>query len=690
VRRTVLLAAFLVSVELVPSSPLAAARRPLAVDDLYSLEEVGDPQVSPDGGWVAFTREALDRKKDVSNVDLWMAPFAGGAPLRLAGHDDDESTPRFSPDGKWIAFLSSRDEEATQVWLLDRRGGEATRLTDYPGDVSDLVWSPDGKRLALVVGDAEPGAGEGDAEGAEGEEEAETPEPIVIRRLQFKQDGTGYLTELREHLYVFDLETRASAQVTTGPYDDSEPAWSPDGRFLAFVSNRTADPDANDDSDVFVVEARAGQSPRRLTTTASFDQSPVFTADGGAVVYVQGGDPKDIWYGANHVAVVPVGGGVPRPLTRDLDRNVLAPRLSHDGRFVYFLLEDGGNGHLARVPVAGGAVERVVAGERDVQAFALGPHDEAVVLESTPQRPLEVSVAEASGLRRLTTVNDGFLAGIELGEVRRFQTTSPDGTRIDAFLTLPPASARGGKVGRLPTILRIHGGPTSQYSTEFHPEWQLLAAHGYAVVGANPRGSTGYGRDFSRAIWADWGNKDGDDVLAAVDAAVAMGVADPDRLGVGGWSYGGILTNYLITRTGRFKAATTGASEVNYLADYGTDHYQKWWEAELGLPWENVALWTRLSPFFQVAKITTPTLILGGSDDVNVPLLNSEQLYQALRRLGRQTELVIYPGETHDISTPSYQRDRLQRYIDWYDKYVKVATPAPTAAAVAVPTAHRP
>ncbi len=239
---------------------------------------------------------------------------------------------------------------------------------------------------------------------------------------------------------------------------------------------------------------------------------------------------------------------------------------------------------------------------------------------------------------------------------------------IDGFLTRPPGSTAGSK---LPAILRIHGGPVSQFQTEFHFEWQLLAAQGYAVVTSNPRGSSGYGRDFSRAIWADWGHKDFDDVMAAVDQVVAMGVADPDRLGVGGWSYGGILTDYVITKTGRFKAAISGASEANYLSDYGTDHYQYEWETELGLPWRNVESWVKLSPWFNVEKVTTPTLILGGSDDMNVPLLNSEQLYQGLRRLGKETELVIYPGQNHGIAKPSYQKDRFERYVAWYDKHLK-------------------
>jgi dipeptidyl aminopeptidase/acylaminoacyl peptidase len=210
-----------------------------------------------------------------------------------------------------------------------------------------------------------------------------------------------------------------------------------------------------------------------------------------------------------------------------------------------------------------------------------------------------------------------------------------------------------------------------QFASTFELEWQVLAARGFVVVAANPRGSSGRGLAFSRAIWADWGNKDFEDVMAAVDLAVERGWADPARLGVGGWSYGGILTDYVITRTTRFKAAISGASEANYFADYGTDHYPFEWETELGLPWRNVELWLKLSPWFRVDQVKTPTLILCGQEDWNVPLLNSEQLFQALRRLGVETELVVYPGEDHSISRPSFQRDRYQRYLDWYDRFLR-------------------
>jgi dipeptidyl aminopeptidase/acylaminoacyl peptidase len=733
-----------------PGARPAPRRRSMEVDDVYRLAKVEDPRLSPDGSWVAYTVQTLDRKHDRQATDVYMAPVAGGAAIRLtAPAEKPASSPRWSPDGRYLAFLSARGACHAQVWLLDRSGGEASRLTEYRSDVSDIAWSPDGRRLALVVADPDPeeaappaaaasgagnagssgggGGGTGAAggtsapaeagvsgaggSGADGDETcprpARPPRPIVIRRLQFKRDKEGYLRELRNHLHVFDLGARAGVQVTSGPYDDSEPAWSPDGRWLAFVSNRTPDPDANENTDIFVVPAAAGFVPRAVTTSPGTDRSPAWSPDGKRIVYVAGGDPKDFWYGTSHVATVQALPGVPAPamgasgpsgaagvstgapvalppvppplaLTAALDRNVSSPRFTPDGRAVLFLLEEGGNQHLARVPAAGGGVERVVDGERVVDAFDLDARGDVVVLASEPQLPAEVSIVTRQGLRRLTSTNDELLAGLRLAAVRRFTVKSADGTPIDAFLMLPPDAPAG---ARLPAVLRIHGGPVAQFDSSFHVEWQLLAAHGYAVVAANPRGSSGYGLAFARAIWADWGNLDYQDVMAAVDRAVAMGIADPDRLGVGGWSYGGILTNYVITKTGRFKAATSGASETNYLADYGTDHYQYAWETELGLPWRNLDLWLKLSPWFQVEKITTPTLLLGGTDDANVPLLGVEQLYQALRRLGRDTELVVYPGQNHSLTRPSFIADRYRRYLAWYDQHLKPAAaparPAP-------------
>jgi dipeptidyl aminopeptidase/acylaminoacyl peptidase len=642
----------------------AQQKRPLQVDDIFQFKSVGDARISPEGAWIAYTVSQLDQKKDARTTDIYMVPFGGGDPVRLTTSDKPAGSPRWSPDGRYLGFLANRDDTETQVWLLDRRGGEAVKLTEYKGGVSSFEWSPDGTRLAVVATDPDPGKEKAKAAG----EDKDKPKPIVVRRLRFKRDGVGFLDEFRDHVHVFDVAKKTSVQVTDGPYDHSSPVWSPDGRSIAFVSNRTEEPDANHNTDIFVAPATGGEA-RAVASSPADESSPVFTRDGRSIVYLLGGEPKDIWYATNTIAVVPVAGGAPRILTPDVDRNLSGPKVSEDGASVLFLVEDRNYSHLARVPLAGGPLERVVGGEREITHFDAGAKGRIAVIDSTPDRPGEISAVGTGGaLTRVTTTNDEFLAGLTLGTTERFTTRSADGTEIDGFLVRPPNAPAGTK---LPTLLRIHGGPVSQYAAAFQLEWQMLAAHGYAVVGANPRGSSGRGRDFSHAIWADWGNKDYEDVTAAVDHVVKIGVADPDRLGVGGWSYGGILTNYVITKTTRFKAAISGSSEVNYLANYGHDHYLREWEAELGLPWETTDLWIKMSPFFKVASIKTPTLVLCGQEDWNVPLINSEQLYQALRRLGVPTELIVYPGQGHSIARPSFQKDRYERYLAWYDKYLR-------------------
>ena len=668
------------------SIPLAGqSKRPLQSDDIFEVKTVADPRISADGAWVAYTVSQMDRKDDTSDTDIYMIPTvaslrqgqADGA-IRLTSSKKPETSPRWSPDGRSLAFLSSRDGKKTQVYLLDRRGGDAQVLTDYKTGVASFAWSPDSSRLAIVVSDPDPNDSEAEKDDASGQ--AKKPKPHVITRLQFMRDGEGYLTDVKRHIHVFDTATKKEFEVAHDRWDDGAPVWSPDGTLIAFSANRTDNPDANDNTDVFVVEARAGAKPRALTTSPGSDGSPAFSPDGKSIAYVQGGDSKDIWYATNNVAVIAVSGGTPRVLTPNVDRNIRSPQFTPDGTKVLFLLEEGGNVHLASVPAGGGPIDRLLNGERDLTSYDVAKSGDIVYLDSQSQRPGEVFfVARAFQARdrvadspapqptRLTHVNDDFLSKIALGTVERYKAKSADGTMIDAYLTRPPNVP----AGKLPTILRIHGGPVSQYSTGFNLEWQILAAKGFAVVAANPRGSSGYGRDFSRAIWADWGNKDYDDVMAAVDTAVAMGVADPDRLGVGGWSYGGILTDHVISKTTRFKAAISGASEFNYLANYGNDHYQRQWEAELGLPWQQPEAWMRISPFFRMDKIVTPTLVLGGDQDMNVPILGGQQLYQGLKRLGRDAELIVYPGENHGLRRPSFLKDRYDRYIAWYEKYLK-------------------
>ena len=648
--------------------------RKVTLDDLDRLRDVSGPEISPEGDWVAYTVSVPDVSKDQWDSDVWMTSWDGRRSLRLTTSKSSEHTPRWSPDGRYLAFLSSREDarEVDQVWLLNRTGGEAERVTDLPGGVSDYAWSPDSKRLALIASDPDP-----DSATVTPDTTHRTHPPIVIDRFQFKADEKGYLDRRRDHLYLFDLAARKAALLTPGEYNEEAPAWSPDGKSIAFVSKRHPDFDRTDNWDLYVVGTTPGAAPRLLTTFEGPDnhpdwggRPPSWSPDGKAIAYVQGGPLKLLYYAGQKVAVVPAGGGPVRVLTPALDRNPLSPRISADGASVVFLLEDDRMTHLARVPASGGPVERLVEGKQVISDFSTGPQGRIAVLASTPAQPPEIFAVEGNRLRKITGQNDSWLSEVRLAPVEEIGFKSKDGTEIHGFM-VKPLDYRPGQ--RYPTILRIHGGPVWQFYNDFaNLDWQLLAAHGYVVVAANPRGSSGRGERFSTAIWADWGNKDGQDVLAAVDFAVAQGIADPDRLGVGGWSYGGILTDQVIARDPRFKAAISGAGVGNALAGYGTDQYVREYEAELGTPWRNTDAYLKVSyPFLHADRIVTPTLFLCGEKDFNVPLLNSEQMYQALRSLGRETQLVIYPGEYHDIRKPSYRRDRLQRYVDWYDRHLK-------------------
>jgi dipeptidyl aminopeptidase/acylaminoacyl peptidase len=365
--------------------------------------------------------------------------------------------------------------------------------------------------------------------------------------------------------------------------------------------------------------------------------------------------------------------------TEALDRGVSGPRFSEDGKFIRFLVTDDQSVYPAQVSVAGGNVERLMKPPIVVSSWDSAGKS-SVVLSGGNDKYTEVYAMEGSSLRQLTRHNDALLAELELGRTEEVSFKSKDGTEVHGLLTYPVGYVKGTKV---PMLLRIHGGPNGQDQHSFSTERQLFAAQGYAVLAVNYRGSAGRGRKFSRAIFADWGHYEVEDLHAGVDHVVKMGVADPDRLGVGGWSYGGILTDYLIASDNRFKAATSGAGTAFTVSYYGTDHYITQYDNEIGPPWDAKAWATyqKLSyPFLHADRIKTPTLFLCGEKDFNVPVSGSEQMYQALRSLGVETQLVIYPGQFHGITRPGYARDRMERYLAWYEKYLKKA-PAPAAGA---------
>jgi dipeptidyl aminopeptidase/acylaminoacyl peptidase len=655
------------------------ARRPLKLDDLFRFREVRDPQVSPDGQWVAYVVSTVDTKEDKSSAHIWLIKIDGTNDRQITFGQESESSPRWSPDGKYLSFTSSRPGKArgSQVWLLDRRGGEAMQLTDIKGRLQGYEWAPDSKRLALVIGDPDPESDPAPSPppGAS-PPTPRVPKPIVIDRYRFKQDMQGYLlTGRHTYLYLFDIATKKLDRLTTGKWDEGSPSWSPDGSRIAFMSNHTDDPDRDPSAQLYVAEAKPGVTEKQLTpaSTRAARSKPEWSPDGRWIAFLEGDERKYGAYNMEHLTLVASDGNTPPArfkASEDLDRGVSSPKFSPDGKWLRFLVTDDRSVYPVRAKIAGGPVERLMKPPIVLSSLnSNGGH--TVLLAGSNTKATEIHVVEGNGLRQLTHQNDALFAELDFGATEEVAFKSKDGTDVHGLLTYPVGYVKGTKV---PLLLRIHGGPNGQDQHSFSAERQFFAANGYAVLAVNYRGSSGRGRNFSRAIFADWGNYEVQDLLAAVDHVVRLGVADPDRLGVGGWSYGGILTDYLIATDNRFKAATSGAGTAFTVAFYGTDQYIIQYDHEIGPPWNPKAweTYVKLSyPFLHADRIQTPTLFLGGERDFNVPIQGSQQMYQALKTLGIDTQLVIYPNEFHGIQRPSYQRDRWERYLAWYEKYVK-------------------
>ena len=462
----------------------------------------------------------------------------------------------------------------------------------------------------------------------------------------------------------------------------------PHGRLTVSSSPSAAnapvpDPDRNYDSNIWVVAADntdKGAHPTQVTTSPGSDDSPAWSPDGMWIAYETQPDPKLFIYGTSHIGVSPAGGGEARILTRSLDRVSSEPRFSPDGKFIYFIADDDGTQNLCRVPAAGGEITRPIGGRLMLYSYSVAKSGEVAALITTPDRPSEIFTIPDGKLTRITHVNDAFISQVKLTAPEYVKFKSKDGTTVSGYLYKPVDYVAGKKY---PAILRPHGGPVWAYYAEYTHLAQLFAANGYVVLYSESARFHRRGQDYAKAIFADWGNKDFQDDMAMVDYAVAQGLVDPDKLGVGGWSYGGISTDFIITQTTRFKAAISGAGAALFASMYGHDRYIRDYEYELGYPWKDRSVWDRVSPFYKIENVTTPTLFMGGDIDWNVPILGGEQMYQALKSLGRETELVVYPGEYHEFKAPSHLKDRLERYLAWYAHYVKAdGTPARPAKPV--------
>jgi dipeptidyl aminopeptidase/acylaminoacyl peptidase len=677
--------------------------------DTLRVREVSDAQISPDGQWVAYAVAASeDNERRTSLLMARTAAFYttdrrdltfGALPSEpLTAPDLNASSPRWAPDGRRLAFLGTRGEQRG-IWVTTPGGRQPPRLVarvheagfyiPYAGE--QFAWSPDGRRIAYIS------ATEDQSDPAAA---ARRDDPRVIDRIQYKT-RTSFSDDARTHLWLVEVDepSQVPRQLTSGPFYDHALTWSPRGDEIAFLSNREPEPEAFNNSDIFAVSLQDGRT-RRLTETRGCEYDPRWSPDGRWIAHTA--TTRDVTTIDSisedaHVWVVDaVSTGGRREIAAALDRRARSPRWSPDGRHIFFLANNRGRTLLFRAPLDGAPPSvlfdnsdpRTTAGDADtapnlpplpfqITGFSLSARTVpafAFTL-SDPLHPAEVWLGEASGtrLRRASGHNDALLNSLALVAPEEFSFRSFDGSMIQGWLMRPLGMRVSGNQ-RHPLVLSIHGGPHGMYGYSFDAAFQTYAARGYAVLYMNPRGSTGYGQKFSDGTFREWGGGDFRDLMLGVDEVLGRHSSwlDAERMAVTGGSYGGFMTNWIITQTPRFRAAVARASVSNLVSFYATSLYQDLIHAEFGgAPWDDYELLWRWSPLRYVREARTPTLFIHGELDNDVHITQAEEMYTALRRRGVETVMVRYPREGHSFREPRHRQDALERTLAWFDKYLK-------------------
>lgn len=645
--------------------------------DLFDLAIAADPQISPDGRHIAYVRRSNDIMSDRAVSTIWLIDTRTGEEVPVAGRGGDAFSPRWSPEGDRLAYAST-EGGSPQLWVRWMAGGEAVRLTGLPTSPSNLTWSPDGRSIAytMLVKQEGPKLGAAPADKPEG---AEWAEPLEVHDLlTYRADGQGYIEPGFEKIFVIPATGGAPRQLTFGRYHDGGPlSWSPDGSTLYFGANRNADWQTDPlAGEVYALDVATG-GLTRLTERDGPDGNPLASPDGKLIAYL-GFDDALRAYENSNLYVMNRDGSGRRNLTADRDFSADRIAWDADGRGIYVQYDERGETRVARVGLdgsvrvvaeglSGGGLDRPYTGG----SFSVARDDSIAFTGGTPTRPAEVQIARGGEARMLTDLNRSLREVKALGEVRRISAASShDGMEIEGWLTLPPGYVEG---QRVPLILEIHGGPFAAYGPHFSTDNQLYAAAGYAVLSANPRGSTSYGEAFANEIDKAYPGNDYFDLMSIVDRAIALGIADPDALFVTGGSGGGVLTSWIVGKTHRFKAAATQKPVINWttqaLTADGPAFFGRYW---LGAqPWEDPDTYWKLSPLSLVGNVETPTLVVVGSEDYRTPVSESEQYYTALRLRGVPTALVKVPGASHGglAARPSQSAAKAAAILAWFARY---------------------
>lgn len=645
-------------------------------EDLFSIEQASDPQISPDGSKVAFVRRANDIMQDRAVNSIWLVDTASGALTPIAAGPGSHSSPVWSPDGKRLAYVSTAEGGAPQLYVRWMASGESVRITGLPTSPQGIAWSPDGSQIAYAMHVPAQGPSFGSAPGSK-PEGAKWADPLqVYDRLTYRADGAGYLPPGFTKVFVVSATGGAPRQLTFGDYDDGGGlAWSEDGQTLYFSANRAPDWELDPlEAEIYSLDIASG-AVMPLTDRNGPDFSPAVSPDGRTIAYI-GFDDQGLGYHNARVYAMNRDGSGKRSLTDSLDRSVDA--IAWGGNSLYAQYDDHGETVVARVGldgsvrelfrgVSGGGLDRPYTGG----SFSVSNGGAVAYSGSGATRPADVMLWRGGDSRALTRLNQSLLTANRLGEVRKVVAKSSfDGRDIEAWLTLPPDYVEG---QRVPLILEIHGGPFSAYGPHFSTDNQLYAASGYAVLSANPRGSTSYGAEFANQIHFKYPGNDYDDLISAVDKVIADGVADPDRLYVTGGSGGGVLTSWIVGKTNRFKAAVTQKPVINWtsqaLTADGAAFFTKYWFGKN--PWEDPEGYWARSPLSLIGNVTTPTMVIVGSEDYRTPVSESEQYYAALKLKGVPTALVKVPGASHGgiAARPSQSAAKAAAILAWFEKY---------------------